>query len=233
MDPRLNAHDTAHTGRALHGSGGAASAVATKQTEPAPHRSRRPQCSSAGLAVRAAESPPVRQNQYRDRCPLWINGPPPPDSWRSRRRAIYPQLRQRRPSNAKREVIPAPRPGDELQQINAVLDRHLHWLMSRFRSTDDSVTPGWMGSGMVNSVGEFALHRPPAFQPPAVADDPAMPAPRRPTAIDDPGAGVDRQTGNRTGLCSLLRCLLSGCWRVVDSVHAFGLGRRRRRRRPA
>ena len=58
--PRPNAHDTAHTGRALHGSGGAAPAVATRHTGPAPHRSQQPQstpCCSPGTPGAVASKP--------------------------------------------------------------------------------------------------------------------------------------------------------------------------------
>ena len=84
VDPRPNPHDTAHMGRALHGSGGAVPVVASKQTGPAPHRSQRPECTPAAPLVRSAEPPPpASQNRNRDARPRWISSPPPPDSWRS------------------------------------------------------------------------------------------------------------------------------------------------------
>ena len=60
VEPRPKPQDTAHMGRASHGSGGAAPAVARKQTGPAPHRSRPRECTPAALAVRAEGSPSAR-----------------------------------------------------------------------------------------------------------------------------------------------------------------------------
>ena len=39
----------------------------------------------------------ARQNRNRDARPPWISSPPPPDSWRSLRRAAYPLLQRRTP----------------------------------------------------------------------------------------------------------------------------------------
>ena len=62
---------------------------------PAPHRSQRPECTPAAPLVRSAEPPPpASQNRNRDARPRWISSPPPPDSWRSLRRATYPPLRR-------------------------------------------------------------------------------------------------------------------------------------------
>ena len=72
LDPRQNPHDTVHLGRAEHGSGGAAPALATKQTWPAPHRSQRPECSPTDLAVQvrgaAASSPAATGIATPARC---------------------------------------------------------------------------------------------------------------------------------------------------------------------
>ena len=43
---------------------------------------------------------PARQNRNRDARPPWISSPPPPDSWRSLRRATYPPLRRAPPPPA-------------------------------------------------------------------------------------------------------------------------------------
>ena len=69
VDPRPNPHDTAHMGRALHGSGGAAPVVATKQMGPAPHRSQRPECIPAAPLVRSAEPPPASSPKQESRRP--------------------------------------------------------------------------------------------------------------------------------------------------------------------
>ena len=76
VDPRPNPHDTAHMGRALHGSGGAAPVVATKQTGPAPHRSQRPECTPAALRVRSAEPPPASPPKQESRRPPAVDKQP-------------------------------------------------------------------------------------------------------------------------------------------------------------
>jgi len=57
VDPRPNPHDTAHMGRAWHGSGGAVPVVASKQTGPAPHRSHPAEATPDARPVRIADSP--------------------------------------------------------------------------------------------------------------------------------------------------------------------------------
>jgi len=52
VDPRQKPHDTARLGRARHGPGGAAPAVAAKQIGPASHRSQPAECTPADPAVR-------------------------------------------------------------------------------------------------------------------------------------------------------------------------------------
>ena len=81
LDPRKIPHDTVHTGRARHGSGGAASALASKQTGRRrivlSARSLPPPLLLSGLQNCRRRG---RRNQNRDRCPLWINRLALPDS---------------------------------------------------------------------------------------------------------------------------------------------------------
>ena len=76
VDPRPNPHDTAHMGRALHGSGGAVPVVASKQTAPAPHRSQRPECTPAAPLVSSAEPPPASQPKQESRRPPAVDKQP-------------------------------------------------------------------------------------------------------------------------------------------------------------
>ena len=69
--------------------------LGAQQTELAPHRSRRPQCSApVPLSGPQDRRQTQRQNGHHRVCPLWISSPTP-DSWR---RATYPQFHRALPT---------------------------------------------------------------------------------------------------------------------------------------
>ena len=161
VDPRPNAYDTAHTGRALHGSGGAAPAVATRQTGPAPHRSQQPEsnpCRSPGSPADSARTPSPRQAKISTR-----RGPATPVGLRP---PSVPGPRHK-PRGATITILGAPHKKARRQQISAFCDRHLQatWhidsglfpTMETGRTSDD-LHQGQLGSRIeaANSRREFS-----------------------------------------------------------------------------
>ena len=90
VDPRPNPHDTAHMGRAWHGSAGAAPVVASKQTGPVPHRSQPAECTPAALAVRSEGAPPANPPPLNSSRPPAVERLQPPTRQLHRHRTRMP-----------------------------------------------------------------------------------------------------------------------------------------------
>ena len=132
VDPRPDAHDTAHTGRALHGSGGAAPVVAIRQTGPAPHRSQQPQSTplpQPGNARRCRQ----RNASLQEAKISARRGPGTPVGLRP---PSVPGPR-RKPGRACLTPVVPPHQNARFQQITAVFGRHLQAVSA----TSSSIAP--------------------------------------------------------------------------------------------
>ena len=76
VDPRPNPHDTAHMGRALHGSGGAVPVVASKQTGPAPQSFSAARVYSRGSPCQVRGTAAASQPKQESRRPPAVDKQP-------------------------------------------------------------------------------------------------------------------------------------------------------------